>query len=98
MTTATSNCSISASPSMRSLWIHAGSQLGGTLRYLAPERCLGQPPTQAGDVFAFGVILYELTTGRYPYEVGKHSCASAGHNGKGSAAAGDVSARSAGSA
>ena len=45
-----------------------GSQLAGTLRYLAPERCLGQPPTQAGDVFAFGVILYELTTGRYPYE------------------------------
>ena len=40
------------------------------------ERCViwrpsggcGQPPTQAGDVFAFGVILYELTTGRYPYE------------------------------
>ena len=45
-----------------------GPQLAGTLRYLAPERCLGQPPTQAGDVFAFGVILYELTTGRYPYE------------------------------
>ena len=75
-----------------------GSQLAGTLRYLAPERWLGQPPTQAGDVFAFGVILYELTTGRYPYEVGKHSRASAGHNRKGSAAAGDVPPRSAGSA
>jgi Tol biopolymer transport system component len=45
-----------------------GPQFAGTLRYLAPERCLGQPPTQASDVFAFGVILYELTTGRYPYE------------------------------
>jgi Tol biopolymer transport system component/serine/threonine protein kinase len=45
-----------------------GPRLAGTLRYLAPERCLGQPPTQAGDVFAFGVILYELTTGRHPYE------------------------------
>ena len=55
-----------------------GPQLAGTLRYLAPERCLGQPPTQAGDIFAFGVILYELTTGRYPYEIGKYSCASAG--------------------
>ena len=43
-------------------------QLAGTLRYLALERCFGQPPTQAGDIFAFGVILYELTTGRYPYE------------------------------
>ena len=45
-----------------------GSPLAGTLRYLAPERCFGQPPTQAADVFAFGVILYELTTGRHPYE------------------------------
>ena len=54
---------LDAQPSER-----VGSQLAGTLRYLAPERCLGQPPTQAGDVFAFGVILYELTTGRYPYE------------------------------
>ena len=42
--------------------------LAGTLRYLAPERRLGRPPTQAADVFAFGVILYELTTGHYPYE------------------------------
>jgi serine/threonine protein kinase len=46
----------------------SGSQLGGTLRYLEPERRLGQPPTQAGDIFAFGVMLFELTTGRYPYE------------------------------
>jgi Tol biopolymer transport system component len=43
-------------------------QFGGTLRYLAPERCLGQPATQASDVFAFGVILYELATGRYPFQ------------------------------
>jgi Tol biopolymer transport system component/serine/threonine protein kinase len=49
--------------------VHA-PRLAGTLRYLSPERCLGHPPTQAGDVFAFGVILYELTTGRYPYESG----------------------------
>jgi Tol biopolymer transport system component len=43
-------------------------QFAGTLRYLAPERCLGQPATQASDIFAFGVTLYKLTTGRYPYE------------------------------
>ena len=43
-------------------------QLAGTPRYLAPERYLGQPPTKAGDIFAFGVMLYELTTGRHPYE------------------------------
>jgi serine/threonine protein kinase/Tol biopolymer transport system component len=43
-------------------------QFAGTLRYLAPERYLGQPATQASDIFAFGVTLYELTTGRYPYD------------------------------
>ncbi len=46
-----------------------GSPFVGTLRYLAPERCFGQSsPTQAGDIFAFGVLLYELTAARYPYE------------------------------
>lgn len=44
------------------------SRLAGTLRYLSPERCLGRPLEQASDVFAFGVILFELTTGRYPYQ------------------------------
>src|SRR5215831_4866723 len=41
--------------------------LTGTLRYLSPEQCLGQPPTPASDVFAFGVLLYELTTDQYPF-------------------------------
>lgn len=42
--------------------------LAGTLRYLAPERCLGQPPTQASDIFALGIVLYELVTGEYPFD------------------------------
>lgn len=46
----------------------AAAQLAGTLRYLAPERYLGHPPGQPGDIFAFGVVLYELATGRYLFE------------------------------
>ena len=42
--------------------------LTGTPRYLSPEQCLGQRPTAASDMFAFGVMLYELTTGQYPFE------------------------------
>jgi len=44
------------------------AQLAGTLRYLAPEQYLGQRSTQASDIFALGVVLYELTTGRYLFE------------------------------
>jgi Tol biopolymer transport system component len=44
------------------------SSLSGTLRYLAPERWSGHPPSAAADVFALGVTLFELLTGRFPSE------------------------------
>jgi tetratricopeptide (TPR) repeat protein len=38
----------------------------GTVRYIAPELWDGQPPTVASDLFAFGVILYEVLTDELP--------------------------------
>ena len=35
--------------------------------YLAPEQINGQPLTAASDLYALGVILYQLFTGRQPY-------------------------------
>jgi serine/threonine protein kinase len=40
----------------------------GTPGYLAPERIAGDPATPATDVYSVGVILYEMLTGKKPYE------------------------------
>ncbi|MBI1947768.1 MAG: protein kinase [Deltaproteobacteria bacterium] len=40
----------------------------GTPGYISPEQLQGQQATAASDVYAVGVILYELVTGRFPFE------------------------------
>src|SRR5258708_13994878 len=42
-------------------------QLLGTAAYLAPERGLGQPATEASDRYSLAVMAYELLVGERPY-------------------------------
>jgi len=48
--------------------LYQSGQVWGTPQYFSPEQAAGEPPTPASDVYSIGIIIFEMLTGRLPFE------------------------------
>lgn len=55
------------------------SQVWGTPQYFSPEQASGQATSPATDVYAIGVVMFEILTNRLPFEAESHTAMALKH-------------------
>jgi serine/threonine protein kinase len=65
---ATGQPDLASSPTIATLGVTAAGTILGTAAYMSPEQAKGSPVTRTTDIWAFGCVLYEMLTGRVPFE------------------------------